>query len=834
MSVQIRRIVIAVVATVSTAATASADVIYMKDGFTLHGKVRREADLIFDPATGAMIPITKSGAYFILDDRVRFVIFSPRQVQDADPQVNIRSDFINLDHPNQTFSQDGRLPKKGIVQLIEPFDTKWTRKLKLVGFNPEVQALADKLTVEQRLRSLSPYATLVHSQRYPWAMTYMTQELGLDNVKKLLDTHTDTADGDAPDVDRRLKRVRFLLQGGWTLAASEELDRAVKDLPKEKAITDRTDRMRTAVRQTQVRELWEEIKLAHRAGRHMQVRSFLGRLPLDELDQRTAAEAGALQAKYATWDRQALELQRLLDVVSDRAFGPPRRTFADAEDVIRTQAGPDTLERLEPFLTIAGQFERDVKAGKTPTESAGDIFALAVTGWVMGSAAAEPKVAAAERLWAGRQFVLEHQRTHDAAARRRLFETYQQKEPLGLDEITQVISLAPPAETPTPGPKVATGVEDRTTDVPWTQNGRIPYVLQLPQEYQPTRTYPVLIALHAAGQKPLDALAGWSTEANRHGYILAAPAWGGAGGGYNYSAEEHNGVTELVKDLRRRYAVDSDRVFLAGFSEGATAAFDIALSHPDLFAGVVPINGRPKVASLTWYQRNAQYLPFYLVCGEAADGPYGGVNWVNDRTVAYAHQRTLVLNRHPFEQWMAHGYPSLLTIYKGRPNEFFGCEAPTIFDWMDRKRRQPGFPQLGRNPNTGSAGEEFQSARPGDNHFYWLSIEQIHDKYVNEHFGSRSGTAAALQAQARDNNQIFINCRGIKTLRAWFGRIWDPQTGWKPMIDFARPVTVTVNGRQQIRNKVVQPSLHTMLDDLYQRGDRQRMFVAYVDLTNLQ
>ena len=66
-----------------------------------------EADLIVDPATGAMIPITKSGSYFILDDRVRFVIFGPRSVQDADPQVNIRSDFITLVRLQQADQERG-------------------------------------------------------------------------------------------------------------------------------------------------------------------------------------------------------------------------------------------------------------------------------------------------------------------------------------------------------------------------------------------------------------------------------------------------------------------------------------------------------------------------------------------------------------------------------------------------------------------------------------------------------------------------------------------------------------------------------------------------------
>ena len=54
------------------------------------------------------------------------------------------------------------------------------------------------------------------------------------------------------------------------------------------------------------------------------------------------------------------------------------------------------------------------------------------------------------------------------------------------------------------------------------------------------------------------------------------------------------------------------------------------------------------------------------------------------------------------------------------------------------------------------------------------------------------------------------------------------------MVDFTKPLKVTFNGRSWGRERTIQPSLKIMLDDLYQRGDRERMFLAYVDLNNLQ
>jgi pimeloyl-ACP methyl ester carboxylesterase len=801
-------LVISAASLIVSAAPAPADAVYMKDGFTLHGKVRREADLMTDPLTGLTIPIIKGSNFFIVDDRVRWVIFGHRSVQDADPQVNIRSDFIELSNPLPG-SRPQALPKAARLENITQFDPKWQR-------NTFLRNELGKFTIKQRLTSLTPYAARVEANTYQWTTYYLTKEFGLDAVKKLLETAPDLKEEKGPDVDVRLKRFHFILQAGWLIAAEEELEKARKDLPKDdKDITERLDRARKLLRVSQVRDLWEDIQTAHRAGRYKYVQAILTRLPMNELDARVATEAGTLKAKYDAWDKQVADVRHLLDFADGQIVGPSRPAFAAAETEIRSLAGPDTIDRLEPFLTIAGQYERDVKAGKPPTYTSESVIAVAVTGWVMAMPAAEPTVATAEKFWASREFVQTHQRTHDAGNRRRLFDAYQQQSPLSLDEITQLITMLPPTETPAPGTTVAPGVEERTTQVPWTQNRPVSYVLQLPPEYRPSRSYPVLIVLRAGGERPIDALARWAPEGARQGYILAAPDWGGAGG-YNYSTDEHNSVTELVKDLRRKYAVDSDRVFLTGYGDGGTMAFDVALSHPDLFAGVVPINGRPKVSTIAWYWRNAQYLPFYIVAGELA----GDI---------------VSMNRVPFENWMSKGFPSLMTIYKGRPMEQFVAEIPFIYDWMNRKKRASGFPELGRNPSSGSLSEEFQTMRPGDNHFYWVSVEQIHEKYVNNEVGMKRGSAAALQAQVRDGNQVFVNTRGIKSLRVWFGRIWDPQSGWRPMIDFAKPVNITANTRiAGARNQMVQPSLRTMLDDLYQRGDRQRMFLAFVDLTNLQ
>jgi dienelactone hydrolase len=802
-----RLAVLAAVVLIGTVAlqpeTSRADVVYFKDGYAVHGKVRRENTIITDPATGLPIQINKSNS-FIVDDRVRWVIFSHRIVDEGDPDTNVRGDFLEFRVP-LTQNRPQQLPKQARLERYTPFNANWQRDAFLVND-------LGRYRIMQRLTSLTPFAARVESTQYRWNVHYLTDELGRDAVKELLANHPDLKETAGPEIEKRMKRFRFMLQAGWLLDAEEELNKALADVPAEK---DRIGRSRTVLRQSQLRVLWDEVQRGHRAGRYGFARDVLRRLPVAEVDAKLLVEVNALKAKYDAWDKQIGEARRLVDAIGLRAVGPPRPMYRLAVPAIRAGLSPDTIDRLDAFLTIAGQAERDLAAGKAPTTPDDDLLALAVTGWVMGKQSAEASTETADRLWASRDFVLTYLRTAEPSGRRRLLEDYEQSRPLGIDEMTQLIGLLPPPEPAAPTPTPQGGVEQRETQVPWSQVTPVKYLIQLPPEYQPNRAYPLLIVLHNNNEQPAAALARWADAAARNGYIAAAPLWT-TGQPYGYTADEHAAVTELVRDLRRHYRIDSDRVFLTGYGQGGTMAFDVGLSHPDLFAGVVPFNGQPRWGASMWYWRNAQYLPFYLVCGELAGAS------VNQ-------------NRRIFENWVQRGYPSLMTIYQGRPTEFYQAEVPQIFEWMARKKRATGFPELGRNPLQGSNGEEFQTMRTTDNRFYWVSVESLAERYVNPLLDKDGSVSAVVQANIRDGNHIVVNTRGVKSMRLWLGRVWDEKTGSRTMIELDKPVRVQVN-RSMYGNREhkVTPSLETMLEDLYERGDRHRLFVATIDLKNVQ
>jgi hypothetical protein len=73
----------------------------------------------------------------------------------------------------------------------------------------------------------------------------------------------------------------------------------------------------------------------------------------------------------------------------------------------------------------------------------------------------------------------------------------------------------------------------------------------------------------------------------------------------------------------------------------------------------------------------------------------------------------------------------------------------------------------------------------------------------------------------------------VKQFSVWLGRIKDPTTGARDMIDFAKPVKVTINNSPAAgyQNTVLQPKLETMLEDFYLRCDRTRLFSVKLDFS---
>src|SRR4029077_16847246 len=130
-------------------------------------------------------------------------------------------------------------------------------------------------------------------------------------------------------------------------------------------------------------------------------------------------------------------------------------------------------------------------------------------------------------------------------------------------------------------------------------SGDVRYVVQLPPEYDPLRHYPTVLVLADVGGRPEAEIGFWAGgereegeplgQATRHGYITVAVEWMEPHQTeYQYSPQEHFAILGALRDACRRFSIDTDRVFLTGHGAGGNAAWDLALAHPDVWAGCMP------------------------------------------------------------------------------------------------------------------------------------------------------------------------------------------------------------------------------------------------------
>ncbi len=132
-----------------------------------------------------------------------------------------------------------------------------------------------------------------------------------------------------------------------------------------------------------------------------------------------------------------------------------------------------------------------------------------------------------------------------------------------------------------------------------------------PADYDSARVYPLLVALHGFGDTAAEFARAFASPEWR-GCIVAVPEAENAAGNGGFSwypatrdrslwpaLDGHlvGAVVALIEALRARYHVGP--VYVLGFSQGATLAFQAGLLHPALVTGVLAVAGaRPDVDTL--------------------------------------------------------------------------------------------------------------------------------------------------------------------------------------------------------------------------------------------
>lgn len=138
------------------------------------------------------------------------------------------------------------------------------------------------------------------------------------------------------------------------------------------------------------------------------------------------------------------------------------------------------------------------------------------------------------------------------------------------------------------------------------------YQLAVPPQL-PGRSLLPLVLFISPGDRPTGQ-AQWQATCRRHGVLFASPH--GAGNRCPFPRRVRI-VLDVLDDLRRRYPIDANRTYLAGFSGGGRVACAIGFALPEYFGGVVPVCAAGSLRPESWLRhRVIDRLSVALVTGE--------------------------------------------------------------------------------------------------------------------------------------------------------------------------------------------------------------------------
>jgi predicted peptidase len=184
-----------------------------------------------------------------------------------------------------------------------------------------------------------------------------------------------------------------------------------------------------------------------------------------------------------------------------------------------------------------------------------------------------------------------------------------------------------------------------------------PYALYIPENYDASKKYPLVIFLHGGwsnhrlglrrvfGQgniqgpefgtpgfvPPEDDLEATRVypELKKVDYIVAAPFARGTAG---YQGIPEQDVFDMLADIKSRVNIDEDRMYLTGLSMGGGGTLWIGLTRPDMWAAIAPVcAGAP--AGAENLAGNAVNIPVHLFVGDR-DGLMASVKEWHQKFIA--------------------------------------------------------------------------------------------------------------------------------------------------------------------------------------------------------
>jgi pimeloyl-ACP methyl ester carboxylesterase len=115
-----------------------------------------------------------------------------------------------------------------------------------------------------------------------------------------------------------------------------------------------------------------------------------------------------------------------------------------------------------------------------------------------------------------------------------------------------------------------------------------PYMIHVPMDYRGDQPFPLIVYLSGGGGLAFDAALNTGNAIKHAGYLILMPH---AGGELWWQPQITEMVQALLLEILRSYNVDTNRVYLAGFSNGGTASLEFGARWPQRFAAIASLMG---------------------------------------------------------------------------------------------------------------------------------------------------------------------------------------------------------------------------------------------------
>lgn len=260
---------------------------------------------------------------------------------------------------------------------------------------------------------------------------------------------------------------------------------------------------------------------------------------------------------------------------------------------------------------------------KQPETQQGALTALLLSRWVPLSAnVLAPGLHSSEPETQALALAVLYQRSLEAPDRN-LLASLSQSTNVEVKRIAALLLHAPPKANPTPFPSGCAAPASRShpreklgTSLRAMHQGPfqgVPYVLHVPKDYRGDQPFPLLIYLSGGAGFAMDGVNTAEDVIAPSGYLVLYPNAGDLWWKPDITAR----FPALLEEVLQNLNVDTNRVYIAGFSNGGTGAMYYASLWPQRFAAVVSLMGAgvctPEIAEAL---PNVTNLPVLLVHGD--------------------------------------------------------------------------------------------------------------------------------------------------------------------------------------------------------------------------